>query len=44
MTDEQMVAKLRLLSHWTTKQPWKQIADRLEELSRKEKECFDGQG
>lgn len=35
MTDEQMVEKLRTMAHWTTEQPWKQIADRLEELTKK---------
>ena len=32
MTDEQMVSKLRSMEQWVTKEPWKSIADRLEEL------------
>lgn len=35
MTDEQMVEKLRTQAHWTVKEPWTQIADRLEELTKK---------
>ena len=35
LTDEQMVEHLRTHAHWTTTRPWKQIADRLEELSEK---------
>lgn len=34
LTDAQMVEKLRTQAHWTTEQPWAQIADRLEELSK----------
>jgi len=37
MSDEQMVEYLRSHAHWTTTRPWKQIADRLEELIEKEK-------
>lgn len=44
MTDEQMIEHLRTQAHWTTKEPWATIANRLEELITKEKECFDGQG
>tara|TARA_R110002072_G_scaffold234685_1_gene392283 strand:+ start:91 stop:255 length:165 start_codon:yes stop_codon:yes gene_type:complete len=32
MTDDQMVSKLRSMEQWVTKEPWKSIADRLEEL------------
>jgi hypothetical protein len=38
MTDEQMIERLRTQAHWTTKEPWASIADRLEELSNKEKQ------
>lgn len=38
MTDEQMVEHLRRHAHWTTERPWKQIADRFEQLSEKEKQ------
>lgn len=38
MTDEQMVEYLRTQAHWTSLRPWAQIADRLEQLSKKEKE------
>ena len=37
MTDEQMISVLKRHAHWTTKEPWSKIADRLEELSKKEK-------
>ena len=36
LTDEQMVDILRTQAHWTTSYPWSQIADRLEELVKKE--------
>ena len=36
LTDEQMVDILRTQAHWTTTYPWSQIADRLEELVKKE--------
>lgn len=36
LTDEQMVDILRTEAHWTTNYPWSQIADRLEELVKKE--------
>ena len=32
MTDAQSLSKLRSMEHWVTKEPWKSIADRLEEL------------
>jgi hypothetical protein len=38
MTDEQMVAYLRRQAHWTTESPWKEIADRLEQLSKGKKD------
>ena len=37
MTDEQMISYLRSYAHWTNREPWNGIADRLEELSSKEK-------
>lgn len=37
LTDEQMIEKLRTQAHWTTEQPWKQIADRFEELLKESK-------
>ena len=37
MKDEHMISMLRTHAHWTTKEPWSKIADRLEELSKKEK-------
>jgi hypothetical protein len=37
MTDEQMIEHLRSHAHWTVKKPWVDIANRLEELSNKEK-------
>jgi hypothetical protein len=36
LSDQAMISKLRTMAHWTTKEPWTQIADRLEELVRKE--------
>ena len=36
MTDGQMISKLRSMEQWTTVEPWKSIADRLEELIQKE--------
>ena len=36
LTDEQMVDILRTQAHWTTAYPWSLIADRLEELVKKE--------
>jgi hypothetical protein len=32
MNDRQMIEHLRTYAHWTREQPWKQIADRLEQL------------
>jgi len=37
MTDEQMIERLRSHAHWTVQKPWADIANRLEELSNKEK-------
>ena len=37
MDDRQMIEHLRTYAHWTVKKPWVDIADRLEELSNKEK-------
>lgn len=37
MSDRQMVEHLRTHAHWTVNKPWVQIADRLEQLSEKEK-------
>lgn len=34
MSDRAMVEKLRTMAHWTTKEPWTSIADRLEELTK----------
>ena len=36
MTEGQMISKLRSMEQWTTVEPWKSIADRLEELIQKE--------
>lgn len=38
MTDEQMIEYLRNHAHWTTTRPWKDIADRLEELVNENEE------
>ena len=38
MTDEQMIEFLRTQAHWTNTRPWADIANRLEELSNKEKQ------
>ncbi len=35
MSDQAMIDKLRTMAHWTTKEPWTSIADRLEELTMK---------
>ena len=32
MTDDRMISKLRSMEQWVSKEPWKSIADRLEEL------------
>jgi hypothetical protein len=37
MTDSKILSVLRRYEHWTTTQPWKDIADRFEELIEKEK-------
>jgi hypothetical protein len=37
MTDQQMIEHLRTYAHWTTEQPWKQIADRFESLLKETK-------
>lgn len=34
LTDEQMISILITRAHWTTKEPWTQIAERLAELSQ----------
>ena len=35
MSDQAMIDKLRTMAHWTTKEPWTEIANRLEELTEK---------
>lgn len=37
LSDEAMVGILLTRAHWTTKEPWTQIARRLQELSDKDK-------
>jgi hypothetical protein len=37
MKDSKIISILRGYEHWTTVQPWKDIADRFEELIEKEK-------
>lgn len=37
LTDEQMLEHLYKYSHWNTEHPWKQIAQRLEQLMNMEK-------
>ena len=37
ITDSKIISILRGYEHWTIKQPWKDIADRFEELLEKEK-------
>lgn len=38
ISDGKMVSILRGYQSWTTEQPWKDIADRLEDLLEKEKQ------
>jgi hypothetical protein len=37
LTDEAMISILLTRAHWTTKEPWTQIARRLQELSEESK-------
>jgi|14_taG_2_1085336.scaffolds.fasta_scaffold05609_7 hypothetical protein len=37
ITDSKIISIIRGYEHWTTTQPWKDIADRFEELIEKEK-------
>jgi len=37
MTDSQIISKLRSMQSWTTTEPWKSIADRLEYLLERER-------
>ena len=34
MNDQAMIDKLRTMAPWTTEEPWTEIADRLEELTK----------